>query len=203
VVVQFLDGDPDRPLIVGSVYNAAQMPPYELPTHKTRSGIKTNSTPGGAGFNEIRFEDKKGQEQVFLHAQRNQDTRVKNDQLEWVGHDHHATVVGEERESVGTDAHRAVGGELVETVGKNHTEVVTDQFWLDAGRIYIHAAREIRLVVGGNYLSISPAGISIEGTMVDINCGSAPGSCESPPGGAPKPPRPADDAVTGAASAPQ
>src|ERR1700690_89140 len=77
VVVSFLEGDPDRPLITGSVYNAVQMPPYAMPDNMTRSTVKSYSTKGGGGFNEIRFEDKKGSEQVFIHGERNLDIRTK------------------------------------------------------------------------------------------------------------------------------
>lgn len=90
VVVDFLEGDPDQPIIVGCVYNPDQMPMYKLPDHKTRSYIKTNSSPGGRGFNEVRFEDKAGAEQIFIHGQRNQDVRIRNDSLEKVGHDRHS-----------------------------------------------------------------------------------------------------------------
>ena len=72
VVVDFLEGNPDRPIIVGSVYNADQTPPYALPDEKTKSTLKSNSSKGSGGFNELRFEDAKGQEQIFLHAERNQ-----------------------------------------------------------------------------------------------------------------------------------
>jgi type VI secretion system secreted protein VgrG len=71
VIVDFLEGDPDQPIITGRVYNAEHMPPYELPAEMTKSTIKTNSSKGSGGFNEIRFEDKKGEEQVFMHAERN------------------------------------------------------------------------------------------------------------------------------------
>ena len=77
VIVHFLEGDPDQPIVAGCLYNPEAMPPYELPDNKTRSAIKTNSSPGGDGFNEIRFEDEKGKEQIFIHAERNQDIRVK------------------------------------------------------------------------------------------------------------------------------
>jgi type VI secretion system secreted protein VgrG len=86
VIVDFLEGDPDQPIIVGSVYNADQMPPYlgDGPDAKHNkdnkvSGVKSCSTPGGSGYNEMRFDDTKGKEQVFVHAQRNADTRVLND----------------------------------------------------------------------------------------------------------------------------
>ncbi len=87
VIVTYLEGDPDRPLITGEVYNEQQMPPYELPDHKTKSCIKTNSSPGGDGFNEIRFEDKMGSEQLFMHAERDMDVMVKRNHQEHVGGD--------------------------------------------------------------------------------------------------------------------
>ncbi len=89
VIVQFMEGDPDAPIIIGSVYNANAMPPYKLPDHKTRSTLKSLSSKGGAGFNEIRFEDKKGKEQIFMHAEKDEDVRVKNDSKEWIGNDRH------------------------------------------------------------------------------------------------------------------
>lgn len=92
VLVDFLEGDADKPIIVGSVYNPDQMPSEELPKHKTRSYWKSNSTLGGDGYNEIRFEDKKDSEQVYIHAQRNMDERVRNDSMERVGVDRHLRV---------------------------------------------------------------------------------------------------------------
>ena len=80
VIVDFLEGDPDQPICVGSVYNADQMPPYKLPDEKTKSYLRTNTSPGGVGFNEIRFEDKKGKEQIFIHAEKNMDVRVQERQ---------------------------------------------------------------------------------------------------------------------------
>ncbi|MGZ5431369.1 MAG: bacteriophage T4 gp5 trimerization domain-containing protein, partial [Thermoanaerobaculia bacterium] len=85
VVVSFLEGDPDRPLITGSVYNAEQTVPYTLPTDQTKSTIKSNVSKGGGGFNEFRFEDKKDSEEVFLQAQKDLNTVVKNDETHKVG----------------------------------------------------------------------------------------------------------------------
>ena len=94
VLVDFVNGDSVEPVITGSLYNGTQMPPYELPANKTQSGIKSRSSVGGtaANFNEIRFEDKKGSEQLYVHAEKNLDREVVNDMTSWVGHDLTSTV---------------------------------------------------------------------------------------------------------------
>ncbi|MEO6784810.1 MAG: type VI secretion system tip protein VgrG, partial [Chthoniobacteraceae bacterium] len=111
VIVQFLEGDPDAPIIIGSVFNAAAMPPYKLPDNKTMSTVKSLSSKGGGGFNEIRFEDKKGEEQVFIHAEKDEDIRVKHDAKEWIGNDRHLVVIKDQFEKVTGDKHQEVGGE--------------------------------------------------------------------------------------------
>jgi type VI secretion system secreted protein VgrG len=102
VVVEFLEGDPDRPLVTGSVYNADNMPPYALPEHKTQSGIKTRSSKNGteANFNEIRFDDDKGHEELHIQAERNMSTLVKHDQSLTVQADRKVTVHGNETVTV-------------------------------------------------------------------------------------------------------
>ncbi len=102
VVVDFLEGDPDRPIIVGSVYNAEQMPPYALPANKTQSGIKSRSSKGGGpdNFNEIRLEDLKGSEQIFVHAEKDMLTEVENDETRTVGHDRTTTIKNDETKEV-------------------------------------------------------------------------------------------------------
>lgn len=126
VVVDFLEGDPDQPIIVGSVYNAEQMPPYELPENKTQSGIKTRSTLKGteANFNEIRFEDKKGAEQLFIHAEKNQDIEVENDETHWVGHDRTKTIDHDETTHVKNNRTETVDKEETITIHGNRTETV-------------------------------------------------------------------------------
>ncbi len=111
VIVEFLEGDPDRPIITGRVYNADQMPPYALPANMTQTGIKTRSSKGGgvANFNEIRFEDKKGSEQLYIHAEKNQDGVVENDETLSVGHDRKKSVGNNENVSVGKDRTESVG----------------------------------------------------------------------------------------------
>jgi type VI secretion system secreted protein VgrG len=104
VIVEFLDGDPDQPIITGRVYNGDAPPPYPLPDEKTKSTLKSNSSKGGAGFNELRFEDKKGEEQIFIHSQHNMDVRVRNSLRE--------TVYGNREIRVGWEKDGATGGSL-------------------------------------------------------------------------------------------
>ena len=87
VIVDFLEGDPDRPIITGRVYNADQTVPYTLPDEQTKSTIKSMSSKGGGGFNEIRLEDKAGSEQVFIFGQKDEHIRITNDTREWIGQD--------------------------------------------------------------------------------------------------------------------
>ncbi len=126
VVVDFLEGDPDQPLITGRVYNAEQMPPYALPANKTQTGIKSRSSLGGSpdNFNEIRFEDKKGSEQLFIHAEKNQDIEVENDETHWVGHDRKKTIDHDETTHVKHDRTELVGNNETITVHGNRTETV-------------------------------------------------------------------------------
>ena len=118
VVVSFLEGDPDRPLIIGGVYNAEQMPHYELPNHMTRTYLKTNSSKSGDGYNELMFEDKMGDERVFVHAEHNMDVRVKNDSKSRIYGNRHQIIGwekdgrkgGTQRELVHQDKHIHVKG---------------------------------------------------------------------------------------------
>jgi type VI secretion system secreted protein VgrG len=127
VVVSFLNGDPDRPLVTGSVYNPDQMPPYKLPDHKTVSTIKSRSTMQGGktNFNELRFEDLKGKEQVFLHAERDKDQRTKAESREWVGANRHLFIKQNQKESIGKNKHITVGGDHVQQTGGDQHLTVT------------------------------------------------------------------------------
>ncbi len=126
VIVDFLEGDPDRPIITGRVYNAEQMPPWALPANKTQSGILTRSSPGGsaANANELRFEDKKGSEQVYLHAEKNQNIEVENDETHWVGHDRSKTIDHDETSHIKHDRTETVDNNETITIGVNRTEQV-------------------------------------------------------------------------------
>ena len=123
VLVAFLNGDPEDPIIVGRVYNAEQMPPYALPANKTQSGIKTRSTLGGTpdNFNEIRFEDKKGSEELYLHAEKDKKIVVENDNTETIGHDESINVARDQTLSVGNNQSISVGKDRSKSVGNNET----------------------------------------------------------------------------------
>lgn len=280
VVVSYLEGDPDRPLITGVVYNADQMPAYTLPDEKTKSYVKTNTSEGGDGFNEIRFEDKKDKEQIFVHSQRNMDVTVLNDSLERIYGNRHQiignekdgkksgdqkemvyqdkhlnikrhqyehiegnyqlmvgngeadaggqvdvviekkagvhvgpdgvnilidgdrmdkvagnqslTVSGNHLESVSGNQSITISGNRNESVGTQSLKVGTDEnvkvgqnYAMESGMnvhikggmcVVIEAGMQLTLKVGGNFVDIGPAGVSIQGTMVLINSGGAPGS---------------------------
>jgi type VI secretion system secreted protein VgrG len=193
VLVDFLEGDPDRPIVIGSVYNAEQMPPYDLPAEQTKSTVKSYSTKGGGGFNELRIQDKKGEEQLFLSAERQQDVRVKKDSLEWVGGDRHLIVVNNQLEQVKGDKHLHVKGDQNEKIdGTLSHECGMDSqtkcglnYALDAGQ-EIHLKTNLNLVVesgvtltaqvGGNFININPVGIFIQGTALMLNSGGSAGS---------------------------
>lgn len=124
VVVEFLEGDPDQPIITGRVYNGDAKPPYDLPAEKTKSTLKSNSSKGGGGFNEIRFEDKKGREQVFIHAQRDEDVRVRNNSRRWVGNCRSIIIKKDHIELVEGDRHDHVEGEEVRKIDQDQSETI-------------------------------------------------------------------------------
>ena len=122
VVVDFLEGDPDRPIIVGSVYNAQQMPPYALPANRTQSGIKSRSSAQGGPetFNEIRFEDKKGSEHVFIQAEKDLRVNVKNDETWTTGHDRTETIQHNHKQTI------TEGDQRIEVVKGNQEILVKE-----------------------------------------------------------------------------
>lgn len=193
VIVEFLEGDPDRPLITGRVYNADHTHPYPLPDNKTRSTLMTLSSPGGGGYNEFRIEDKKGSEQIFLNAQRNFDLRTKNDYFATVTNESHFITSAAHYQKVGADAHLTYGADLNQKVtgthsiqaGQNWQQKVGMNYALDSGmeihlkagmNLVIESGVNLTLKVGGNFINLNPAGVFITGTLVMLNSGGAAGS---------------------------
>jgi type VI secretion system secreted protein VgrG len=228
VIVDFLEGHPDLPIVVGSVYNTDQMPPYKLPDHKTMSGIRTHTAEKVAGrynANEIRFEDAIGKEQIFINAERDMDLNVEHDCREHIANnrdividkdlkeqikgDRHVIVEGIHKEKIKGDAHYTVDGSQMtavtktrhihakadqnESIGGNLSVNVSGSTDMKAGQKYAHeAGMEIHLKGGmkvvieaglqltlkgaGGFVDIGPAGVTIQGTLVNINSGGAAGS---------------------------
>ena len=124
VIVDFLEGDPDRPIVTGSVYNGANPPPYPLPDEKTKSTLKSDSTRGGGGFNELMFDDAKGSEEVYIHAQKDWTIAVENDKTQAVGRNEQLRVMKNRTKSVGGSQSESVGGNKSITVGGAHNETI-------------------------------------------------------------------------------
>ncbi|HYH97236.1 type VI secretion system Vgr family protein [Hyalangium sp.] len=125
VLVDFLEGDPDRPIVVGCVYNGQNTPPYPLPEQKTRSSIRTASTPGGEGFNELRFEDAAGAEELFLHAQKDFNEVVLHNHSTQVKANQSNSVDGSQSETIGGNQSMTVHGKRTKTVDKDEEATVT------------------------------------------------------------------------------
>lgn len=265
VIVDHLEGDVDRPIIVGAVYNADQLPAYlgkgpdsKHPEENLISGLKSNTSKGGEGYNELRFYDAKDKQQIYLHAQRDFETRVEHDCLELVKEDRHS-IVGEQNtkdktgdhseeiwrdhnavvhrhrveqiqgnaqlhvgggdggnvdvlidktrtEEVSGDQHLTVGGERQEKIGTTHAMQAGQEIHLKAGmKVVIEAGMELIIKGPGGFVKIDPTGVSIEGTLVRINCGGSAeaakaASPKSPKKAAPRKAKEADDAKTGTKS---
>jgi type VI secretion system secreted protein VgrG len=198
VIVSYLEGDPDQPVITGRVYNAQNMPPYDLPDHHTVSTFKSRSSKGGGAddFNEIRFEDKTGHEQLFLQAQKNMHVNVKANLAESVGGSAYQSVgdslnqdvaknvalsVGDNAshtvsknltETIGMSATRTIGASYQETIGANLILTVGGETHITSGAtVVIEAGAQLTLRGPGGFIDIGPKGVSIQGTMVLINSG--------------------------------
>ncbi len=195
VVVEFLEGDPDRPIIIGRVYNNDNMPPYDLSANATISGIKSRSAKGGSPNNQnvLRIEDKKGKEQIFIHAEKDEHAYTKNDQHMFVGNEQHQIVKKNQFQKIEGDKHISVKGDHNEKVdgtlslqaGMDHQEKVGMKHALDAGmeihlksgmNVVFEAGLSITLKAGGGFITVGPAGVTMSGTPVLINSGGAAGS---------------------------
>lgn len=217
-IVDFLEGDPDRPIITGCVYNGLNTPPYSLPDEKTKSAIKTISVPDNGGTNEIRFEDKADEEQLFIQAAKTFDIRVNDksrehvgenrhlivteNQLEKVDGDKHLKVAGDHKESVsGTISIQAESGDILLKTGGNFAVDASSEVHIKAGStLIIEAGSQLSLKVGGSFVNIGPAGVDISGSMVKINSGGSAASGSGCSPDSPDEPEEADTADPGSES---
>jgi len=202
VVVEFLEGDPDRPIVTGCLNNADAMPPDKLPDNRTRTVFRSRSSPNSSGFNEISFEDKAGKEQLFLRGERDEDVRIKHDAREWIGNERHLIVSKDQLEKVGGAKHLTISGNQNEKVGGTvslsadgdlHQKIGQNSALKAGMQVVIEAGISITLKTGASFIEIGPAGITIVGTpLVLINSGGSPAPLTAQPE-SPQDPKEADD----------
>jgi type VI secretion system secreted protein VgrG len=161
VVVEFLEGDPDRPLIIGTVYNDEYKLPYDLPAKKTVGGLKSDSTKGGGGYNEWNFEDKKGSEQIGVHAEKDLNVVVLNAETRTIGENLAAGTARQTTLKHGDD-------KLDIEMGGQHISIAMDQSVTAGLTISISATVQIELSVGASMITLTPANIAIEAPTISI-----------------------------------
>lgn len=192
VLVGFLEGDPDQPLILGCLYHAEHQPPVQLPRDKTRSTFKSLSSPGGGGYNELRIEDRQGQEEIHVHAQRDWDEHIRHDHRSEIGHERHQRIHGNSHSELHAEEHRLVhslrkvevkASDHLLIGGSQHLKLGSGQF-VEAGReihikagdrVVIEAGTELTLTAGGSFIKLDPSGITLVGPLARLNAGGAPG----------------------------
>jgi type VI secretion system secreted protein VgrG len=201
VLVGFLDGDVDDPIVMGRVFNALNPVPYKLPDRKTISGWKTHSSPTNGGYNEIQLEDKADKELIYIRAQRdehhlvqrntvhrieknhwrtvleNQHFIVKKTKKEWVVEDDHLHVQGGRMQKIDKSTSLTVGSDQDEKIGNKHALEAGKEIHLKAGKdVVVEAGSSLTIKGPGGHLRIHAGGIDIVGTLVKINSGGSPGS---------------------------
>ena len=192
VIVSFLNGDPDQPIITGRTYHASNVPPYALPVHKTKT-ILRSETHQGEGFNELSFEDQSQSEKVYLHAQKDFEADVLNDHTTHIKRDKHLTVDNDSFTQIKNNHHFTVEGESRTKISKNKSDIVdgsthhkvANKHALSAGsevhikagaKIVLDAGTEITLNAGGSFVKVDPAGVHIVGAAINLNSGGSASS---------------------------
>jgi type VI secretion system secreted protein VgrG len=192
VIVDFLGGDPDRPVITGRVYTNLQKTPYPLPENKTRSGWRSNSSPSYGGYNEIMFEDRSGSELLHTRAQRNMTTQVNNDHMTTIGQNRSTSVAKHETKTVGGNQSNNVSGSNNSITGKDFMEQVLGSFTSMASmdRVLqtsgdsssqaqshkITSDKGTTITVGQSMIYIGPDSIIIQSPRVLLNPGETASS---------------------------
>ncbi len=193
VLVTFLEGDPDQPLVTGCLYHKEHQVPYDLPANKTRTLFKTLSSPGGGGYNELRIEDRQGAEQIYVHAQRDWDENIEHDQKIRVGHERHDTVEANSYSEFKAEEHRTTHADRKTevrandhlTVGNNqHLKIGAGQFveagneihYYSGSKVVIDAGMELTASAGGSFLKLDPSGVTLSGATIKMNSGGSAGT---------------------------
>ncbi|WP_420064714.1 type VI secretion system tip protein TssI/VgrG [Pectobacterium colocasium] len=191
VIVSFLEGDPDQPIITGRTFHATNRPPYDLPAHKTRTVLRTK-THQGEGFNELRFEDQAGQEEIYLHGQKDLNAVIENDVVWHIKHDAHTdidnervtrikandhlTVENEKRDRIKGDYSLTVDTSMHQKLGQALVVEAGEEVHVKAGaKVVLEANAELTLKVGGSFIKIDPSGVSVVGPAIKMNSGGSPG----------------------------
>ncbi|REF26971.1 type VI secretion system secreted protein VgrG [Xenorhabdus cabanillasii] len=196
VLVDFVHGDPDQPIIVGRAYHANNIPPNRLPMAKTQMSIRSK-THKGDGFNELRFEDEKDREEVFIHAQKNLAIQVRNsrgerinyDRTTSIGHDDELVIANNRKITVeGQQDHKTTGNYIEQIDGDRSLQLKGDLaekiqgvFSVDAqGDLTLQSGSKITLSVGGSFVVLHAGGIDIKGAAINLNSGGSPGDLLAP-----------------------
>lgn len=196
VIVSFLEGDPDQPIITGRTYHARNRAPYTLPANKTITALRTD-THKGEGFNEIRFEDEADKEEIFIHAQKNMDIKVLNSKSERVGFDRTTSIGNNEDLVVAKDRKVTVDGKQDHKTTANYIELVEGDKGLTVegdqsehikgalgvkidGEMTFQSDTKITLKVGGSFIVIHPGGVDIKGPKINLNSGGSAGNLALP-----------------------
>ncbi|HFG2074739.1 TPA: type VI secretion system tip protein TssI/VgrG [Vibrio cholerae] len=192
VIVSFLNGDPDQPIVTGRTYHATNTAPYALPDHKTKTVLRTE-THQGQGYNELSFEDQAGSEQILLHAQKDCDALIEHDHTEVIRHDQHLTVdndrftriqrnqhltvEGEVRSKIALDSSHEVGASLQHKVGQRIAVEADKEISLKSGaKIVVEAGAELTLKAGGSFVKVDAGGVHLVGPAINLNAGGSAGS---------------------------
>ncbi|ENM6575831.1 type VI secretion system tip protein VgrG [Vibrio fluvialis] len=192
VIVSFLNGDPDQPIVTGRTYHATNTAPYTLPDNKTKTVLRTE-THQGQGYNELSFEDQAGSEQVYLHAQKDFDGLIENDHTSVIKHDKHLTVENDRFTQIKNNQHLTVGGESrtkialdqsIEIGGSLHQKVA-DKTIFDSGnevhlkagnKLVLDAGSELTIKAAGSFIKVDAGGVHVVGSAINLNSGGSAGS---------------------------
>ncbi|MEI7239750.1 MULTISPECIES: type VI secretion system Vgr family protein [Pectobacterium] len=191
VIVSFLEGDPDQPIVTGRTFHATNPSPYPLPANKTRTVLRTK-THQGEGFNELRFEDQAGQEEIYLHGQKDLKALVENDVVWHIKHDAHTeidnervirikandhlTVENEKRDHVKGALSLTVDASMHQKLGQALLVEAGEEVHVKAGaKVVLEAGAELTLKVGGSFVKIDPSGVTLVGPGIKMNSGGSPG----------------------------